>query len=430
MKHRETLTTAYVALLAVLGVLLGWYIYQYTPSREASVWLVAAFIGLALIAEALPVRLPAGLGTVSVGFALIYAGVLLFGPRVGLLMGLLGTIDLGEMRTHVRAFVFNRVQLGLAAGCAGVVYTFLGGSPGHFASATAISPMAIGGGTYFVVNSALATLYISIIKGQNPWSIWVKNLQWVAPHYIALVPLAFLIAVSYDSLGILGLTMFFLPLLVARYSLQRYMDMREVFLDTITSLAKALEAKDPYTKGHADRVSAFSVLIARKLGWSEQDVELIKFVGLLHDIGKIGIEDRILNKPGKFTEAEYVEMKRHPRIGARIIEDVKLLGTGAKWVEHHHEWHNGRGYPDGLKGDEIPMGARILAVADAFDAMISHRPYKRSRTVEEARQEIRDFAGIQFDPAVAQAFLDATSRPGVLSHILPAEDEAAAGVDR
>jgi putative nucleotidyltransferase with HDIG domain len=289
--------------------------------------------------------------------------------------------------------------------------------------------MLIGGGTYFLINATLFTIYVSISQRRAPWRIWIKNVRWTTIHYLALVPLAFLIAVSYRTLGILGLLTFFLPLLIARYSIQRYMDMREVFLDTITSLAKALEAKDPYTRGHADRVATLAVEIARAMGWSEEDVELIKYIGLLHDIGKIGIEDRILNKPGKYTEDEYAQMKRHSRIGAEIIEDIKLLGKGAKWVEHHHEWYNGRGYPDGLEGEEIPEGARILAVADAFDAMTSDRPYKRARTIEEARREVREFQETQFDPEIVEAFLQVTARPAVLAALGRGSAEAAAGKD-
>jgi putative nucleotidyltransferase with HDIG domain len=426
--YNELARKAYVVVLLGLSIWMGWQLYAWGTFAEVNIGIVAAFVILTLAAEALPVRLPRGTGTVSVGFALIYASVLLFGAGVGFVMGALGTIDRNELgKIPLTSVLFNRAQLALAAGSSGLVFTALGGEPGHFGSASVIIPMFLGGGTYFLVNIILVSLFVAMKKEQSPWQIWIMNLQWVTPHYLALMPLAFLIAVSYRTLGMFGLVAFFLPLLVARYSFQRFMDMRETFLDTITSLAKALEAKDPHTKGHADRVSKVAVELARQLDWSEQDVELIEYVGLLHDIGKIGIEDSVLKKPGKFTEDEYVQMKEHARIGARILDGIKLLGKGAQWVEHHHEWYNGRGYPDGLKGEEIPLGARILAVADAFDAMISDRPYKQSCTIEEAREELRRFAGTQFDPEVVEAFLEISTRPDFLDTMEESPGEVQTG---
>lgn len=180
---------------------------------------------------------------------------------------------------------------------------------------------------------------------------------------------------------------------------------RSVFLNAIKALAYALEVKDRYTSGHSQRVSEVSVAIAQKLGLPAEEIEKLRLAGLVHDIGKIGVQERVLNKPGKLTDEEYQKIKGHPEMGehilAPVIEDASLL----KMVKYHHERFDGTGYPDGIIGEQIPLCARILAAADAYDAMTSERPYRQALSVEAARQQIEMNKGTQFDPAVADALL-------------------------
>jgi len=180
---------------------------------------------------------------------------------------------------------------------------------------------------------------------------------------------------------------------------------RVSFLNAITALAYALEAKDRYTSGHSQRVAEMSVAIARELGLPPDRIDSIRLAGQVHDIGKIGVREAVLNKPAKLTDKEFNQIKRHCEIGEHIlspiVDDEEILNM----VRHHHERYNGIGYPDGLSGEQIPLGARILAVADAFDAMTSERPYREAMSAEEACAEIERGKGTHFNPEVVEAFL-------------------------
>ncbi|MCL6472642.1 MAG: HD-GYP domain-containing protein [Firmicutes bacterium] len=178
----------------------------------------------------------------------------------------------------------------------------------------------------------------------------------------------------------------------------------------ITALIEALDAKDPYTRGHSERVSIYSLLLAERLDLSSDEIESIHIASYLHDIGKIGIREDILNKPDKLTMEEYEQVKNHAAISSQIVSRLPGLAHICDIVRHHHERHDGAGYPDGLKGGDIPLGARILAIADAFDAMTSNRPYKDAFEPKDALQEIKKCAGGQFDPELADTFVEAYSK--------------------
>ena len=193
------------------------------------------------------------------------------------------------------------------------------------------------------------------------------------PNYIALGSLGFLIAVLYLNIGVYGVLLLWVPLLLARYSFQQYIDIRAAHLETIQALALALDAKDPYTRGHSERVAEYAAEIAVQMKLPDSEVEMLRYAGVLHDIGKIGISDTVLNKVGKLTDAEFELIQAHTTIGAHVVKPVGFLRGVSQVIRHHHERYDGRGYPDGLKGEEIPLGARIMAVADAFDAMTYDR---------------------------------------------------------
>lgn len=182
--------------------------------------------------------------------------------------------------------------------------------------------------------------------------------------------------------------------------------LEKAYLESIETLRYTVEAKDRYTHGHSDRVSAYSVLIGQKLGLSQKDIQTLKIGGLFHDIGKIGISDSILLKNGKLTDKEYSEIKNHPIIGRNILSNAAIFEEIIPIVLYHHERYDGKGYPYGLSDQSIPFLARIISVADAFDAMTSRRSYRGELDLEYVKNEIRSKSGTQFDPIIATTFLD------------------------
>lgn len=176
------------------------------------------------------------------------------------------------------------------------------------------------------------------------------------------------------------------------------------YYETIDTLRKAVDKKDPYTRGHSDRVAYISAMIAEVMGFSEDEVEKIRLGGQFHDIGKIGVKDNILTKPGKLTDEEYEEIKKHPVIGYELLEKNNIFKDILPAVRHHHEKFDGSGYPDGLKGNQIPIMARIVCVADSFDAMMSKRSYRDKMDLDYTMDQIEKCSGSQFDPQIARAF--------------------------
>jgi putative nucleotidyltransferase with HDIG domain len=249
------------------------------------------------------------------------------------------------------------------------------------------------------------------------------------------------LAVAYDGLGYIGVLAFVAPPLMMRFSIKQYIDktaanveelnkrnrelqtangeilsmaneLRETYDGTLEALVSALDARDRETKGHSLRVAKYMMEIAFHMGIKPGTDEWVDMQrgGLLHDIGKIGVSDTILHKPGPLTEDEWVDMRRHPKIGHDMIKDIHFLSGAASIVMAHHERFDGKGYPRGLAADEIPMGARIFVLADTFDAMTSDRPYRRALSPDAAREEIIRCSGTQFDPRCVQAFLTAWER--------------------
>jgi len=192
---------------------------------------------------------------------------------------------------------------------------------------------------------------------------------------------------------------------IAIENAELHKSLRNLFVNSIKALANAIEARDPYTAGHSERVTEYSVKIAQRMNLPDKEIEKIKYAALLHDIGKINIKEEILNKPGRLTPEEYRIIQEHPSIGAKIMGPVKEFKEILPYMYHHHEWFNSRGYPGGVQGDEIPLASRIITVADAFDAMTTDRPYRRAMPIDIAIDEIERNSGTQFDPKVVEVFI-------------------------
>ena len=240
-----------------------------------------------------------------------------------------------------------------------------------------------------------------------------------------LAPLAWLMAAMYVVAGPIGILPFAVPLYATRVGYKKVVEIRDMFTQTVRSLAGAIDAKDPFTAGHSERVQLIAKDLGEELHCSESELEALEWGGLLHDVGKIGIPDVILLKTGSLTKEERMVMNAHPVKGEEILKPVEKLAPELPIIRHHHEWFNGSGYPDRLVGHDIPRLARIMHVADSFEAMTAARPYRLTPlTQKQALDELHKFSGIQFDPEVVAAFdrliaqKPAWAKPNIPQHLI------------
>ena len=368
-----------------------------------SVWIVAT-----LILSALPVRLPDGI-QVAVSTAPLVAAAVLGGPIAAGIVALVGTTEARELRGRVTWY-------GTLSNHAVIVIPLIAGSIvieglrnlGGGGLALELGATMIGALVYFFLNLALVSLVIGARDGR-PFREMMTRADTAAiwANYFTLAPLAWLMSRMFypENGGWWTALVFGVPVFTARVAYQRFVEMREMFTQTIGALAEAVDKRDPFTSKHSQRVREISVDIGRQMRVSAGELEALEWGGLLHDVGKIGVPDSILLKQGKLTREERITMNAHPVLGAQIIGPVDRLAPELPVIRHHHEWYNGSGYPDRLMGDEIPKLARILHVADAFEAMTADRPYRKALSTEQALAELRKFAGVQFDPEVVDAFV-------------------------
>lgn len=387
------------------------------------------FALLIFLFDVFAVQIPGRTSTISLSFVPALSAIMLFSPLVAATASVLAltAVELLNRKQPLR-LVFNCSQGIIATLAASFTYTAMGGQVGNPDWQGSLLPLLATGLVFQLINTTSTVAVIALHEGSSLYRTWLKFFKWSAPNYLALIPLALALAMAFNSLGILGVAFFCLPLLVARYAFKLHEDLLRTFHELISALAAALDAKDSYTAGHSERVGRLAALIGREMRLPETQVERLQIAGLLHDVGKIGIPDAILLKPGRFTPQEYDTMKQHAVLSGKILADVERLGEVSRWVACHHERWNGCGYPAGLRGEEIPLGARILAVADACDAMLSRRSYKGSFSWERARAELEDCAGQDFDPQVVKVLIGISERPDVraLLQAVGAEQDALA----
>jgi len=413
MQQFSTSLKGYVILITILSVLLGTFLFSDYSIDNFNTILFFSILSIAV--ESLLIPLPNG-GAVSVGFAISLASVLIGGPLMAYIVNGLGVLlryvrdpirgDEHILNRSIYKTLFNTSQYSISAGIAGLLYVLTGGYVGITNVRIHIIPITILIASYLIINSLLISRLLSLLSGQKFIKILLQNIKGTITSSLAVATIGIIIALAYISYGMWAVILFFGPLLLARYSFKLYMDMRHVYMETIQALTKTVEAKDPYTSGHASRVEEYAVKLARALNLPEKKIENIKTAAILHDIGKIGIEDIILNKPGKLDDFEYSEIQKHPEIGAQIIKDVDFLKEVSGIIKHHHERYDGKGYPEGMKGENIPLEAAILSIADVYDAMTSDRPYRKALNVREAIREIEINAGTQFHPNLAKVFIN------------------------
>lgn len=396
----------YIVIIISFAIILLIYLIPPFSLIYDKWYIFIFFLAISIFAESIPVDLPIA-GSITIGFPIDFVIILVYGPAIAIWIAFLGEI-LGELinrKTTWYKALFNASQYALSVGVAGLVYQFVGGVVGSQDFLKYVLPAALCAFIYCVINSILVAIVISFAQQVKLTMVWRINIKEMIPSYLSEAPIGFLMAIVYVEVGIIGILLFFLPLLLARRSFELYTKMRKVYLDTIRALAAAIDAKDPYTKGHSERVAETSVALAQELNLSDRDIENIEYTALLHDIGKIGIADNILGKNSSLTNKEFDIIKEHTVMGARIIEQVDFLKNSYKAIYHHHEKYNGKGYPDGLKSEDIPLSARIIAVADAYDAMNSDRPYRKKLSHNKILRELKEQSGKQFDPEVVKVLV-------------------------
>ena len=308
--------------------------------------------------------------------------------------------------------IFNTSQLVLAAGASALSFTLLGGSEiTEDSFPRVIFPFVVALAVHCLVNGALVSGIVHFAQGVPLRMVWHGTMAKSVSGYVGYGLFGLLLAVLWApagaDIGPAAAVLVLLPLFVARWAYAQYAEQQRAYDRTVRTLIAAVETKDLYTRGHSERVATASVLIARVIGMREDRVASLRYAGMLHDVGKLGVPTRVLQKTSQLTEEEFATIKLHPVRGLEMIREIEFLGEAFAGIMHHHERLDGLGYPMGLRGEEIPEFARAIAVADAFDSMTTTRSYRGARAPAAALDELRRCAGTQFDPVMVEALVSA-----------------------
>jgi putative nucleotidyltransferase with HDIG domain len=395
----------YYALYVIAGLAFFAFLLQRLPGGYW--WDILLFTALIVIADSVQISLPRGGASIYASSPIDIAGIVLFGPAVMALVEAISTViteGIVQRRPLIK-LLFNIPLLVVTIGVSGLVYQSFG-SLGDMGSPLFLIPLFAAGVVYYLVNTWSVSFVIALMDMRNPLHVWKQNYMWNFVHILAFLPVGAVIALLYANSGVWTIALFIIPLFLARYSFQLYLDMREAHINTVAALTSAIDASDPFTHGHSFRVSRYALRIARAMGFSSRDLEMLEYAGLLHDIGKIAIQNDILVKVGPLTDEEWRALKAHPNVGADIVEQLKFLKEASEIIRCHHERPDGMGYPRGLRDEEIPLSAHILNVVDAFDAMTSDRPYRKALPIEKVLDELKNYRGMQFHPQVTDLLIE------------------------
>ena len=409
-----------------------------------------AIVALVGAAQALSIEVERT-GTISVTAVGALAGAAIVGPRGALVTALtIALVDWTARRCVVHQLLFNVGVLTLATLAASHVFTITSHFDGPAETPLTIATGVVAGFVYFALNTGLLSLAVALEGREGVWSVWRERFRWLLPHYLVYGFVAGVIFVAFRPIGIWSLFVFALPLFLMRKTQETYVRhtekvtaklraaaetiqsqnvsleqvnhlLRERSTAAMESLTATVDARDAYTAGHSRRVQRISLAIGAELGLSPEELEPLGYAALFHDIGKLALPDAILLKPARLDAAEWALIMRHPADGASIIERLGFLNDAVPAIRHHHERYDGRGYPDRLTGTDIPLGARIIHVADAFDSMLSARVYRPARSLETTLGEIERMAGVQFCPRYAKALRAVIEREksGILADAAP-----------
>jgi putative nucleotidyltransferase with HDIG domain len=351
----------------------------------------------------------------STSLAVQVAAFLLFKPLAAIIIIIIGisfrVIKHEGRYIHILSnpvfkTLFNYCVLIIPVMYSSILYTSLGGSFGVDNLWGKFYLIIIFSVSYFVLNTLISSLLFSFLLNKNVVYFILSNGRACLLSSIIMTPFGIILAYVFGRFGFTGVMVIIFPIVLVRYTFYLYIESKTQYIQTVDTLMHAVEARDKYTEGHSKRVAEISTLIAKELKYSDIKIERLHMASLLHDVGKIGIDDSILNKPGKLTYEEYETIKSHPEIGYNILKDIKNLEDIMPIIRSHHERYDGKGYPDGKKPEQLDLNIFIVQLADTIDAMTTDRPYRKALTHEEVIAEITKFSGTQFHPKVVQAYLN------------------------
>lgn len=403
-------------LAAICLVMTDWSAIAGLPL--ASLLGLGTLIAIGLMSESVAIGLSVGgsEGRSSITFLPLLAAVQLFGPEAGTVL-ILTTLAFAEFFVRRKGWfkaTFNVAQAVFAVTIAGLGFELLGGTALRgleWTEAQSVAgqlwPFVTFGLLFLALNHAAVALAIAFSQGlafRRVWELVLRN-SGGSVNDVLISPIALAVAFLYVQFGIAGILVVLLPMLFIRYSYLTTARLREANDDLLTALVKAIETRDPYTSGHSQRVSALARDIAEELGLPQRVVEQVQTAALLHDIGKIeATYTDILAKPDSLTAEERAIIQSHVTRGEQLLRDLSSVPESVVLaVRHHHEREDGRGYPDGLRGPDIPIGAKIIIVCDAIDAMLSDRPYRNALPLRVVEEQLREHSGLQFDPRIVAA---------------------------
>lgn len=368
---------------------------------------MAVLVLAIVLTDFFPIALPQESNAeVTISCAVKTATAIALGPHATLIVALVGTFVAElAMRREWYKVVFNTAEMSLTFYTMSLVYNSLyDGSRVPFHSlqnAVALVGVLL---AYYVINTGLVTTVVSLASGARLVHIWKANFRDSMWNNLTIIPLGAVTAALwlYSPWSVLALA---LPMIAVRQSFQYIADLQKQTREALVGMADAIDRRDPSTYQHSQRVAQIADAIAVEIGMPTEEVEVTRMAGRLHDLGKIGMANALLFKPGRFDEQEQAEFRHHPEIGAGLVKGFRLFREGQNLILYHHERFDGKGYPAGLAGEEIPLGSRILAAADSFDAMTAQRVYRQPLSIAQAREEVSRNSGTQFDPQVAVALL-------------------------
>ena len=423
MRQLPPAARVYVSAVVGLGaVLMGAFLPLQTMTSH-NVWLFLLLLLLSAITSVFKVNLPLARSgsTMSVSYAVDFATLLLLGPRETAIVAAASAYSQCTFRIKERnplhRTMFSMACLVLTVQAAGLVYLQLGGVPGELDWETLPKPLVGAATTYFIVNTLTIATAIALSTRQSIIKVWNENFLWSAPSYFvgagaAAIASWMVVGLSAQWLAPLAAAPLYLTYRTYKVYLGRIEDeqrhvseMADLHLATIEALALAIDAKDQTSQSHIRRVQLYAASVAKALGMPDNEVQGVKTAALLHDIGKLAVPEHILSKPGPLTPEEFQKIRAHPKVGADIVSSVPFPYPVAPLILSHHERWDGKGYPAGLKGEEIPLGARILSVVDYFDALMAERPYHKAMSSDAAVGLLKQEAGKGLDPIVVAKFV-------------------------